>query len=359
MNESLHMLKRLTDATGVPGNEGEVRQLMREYLEPHVESFEQDGLGSLFGQVTGDTEGPRVMIAGHMDEVGFMVTRIEEGGFLRFQALGGWWNQVLLAQRMDVVTRSGEKIPGVIGAKPPHVLPLEARKKPVEIKDMFLDIGATSKDEVAEWGIRPGDTVVPHCEFTVMKNENFLMAKAWDNRIGCAIAIEAAKRLKEESFPGVVFTGATVQEEVGLRGAVTAANLIQPDVAIAVDTGIPSDTPGMTPAEGLSKLGDGVQVIFFDATTVTNPRLVDLIVDVAKENDIKYQLDLTPGGGTDAGRFHLSGIGMPAIALTVPVRYLHTNVSIIHKDDYEAAIELVVALTKRLDHETVQWLKEG
>ncbi|MDE0562237.1 M42 family metallopeptidase [Exiguobacterium sp. B2(2022)] len=341
MNESLHMLKRLTDATGVPGNEGEVRQLMREYLEPHVESFEQDGLGSLFGRVTGNAEGPRVMIAGHMDEVGFMVTRVEEGGFLRFQALGGWWNQVLLAQRMDVVTRSGEKIPGVIGAKPPHVLPLEARKKPVEIKDMFLDIGATSKDEVAEWGIRPGDTVVPHCEFTVMKNENFLMAKAWDNRIGCAIAIEAAKRLKEEAFPGVIYTGATVQEEVGLRGAVTAANLVQPDVAIAVDTGIPSDTPGMTPAEGLSKLGDGVQVIFFDA------------------NDIKYQLDLTPGGGTDAGRFHLSGIGMPAIALTVPVRYLHTNVSIIHKDDYEAAIELVVALTKRLDHETVQWLKEG
>ena len=213
MNEQLHMLKRLTDATGVPGNEKEVRSLMREYLEPHAEAFHQDGLGSLFAEHKGAGEdAPRVLIAGHMDEVGFMVTKIDEKGFLRFQPLGGWWGQVLLAQRMNIVTSSGEVIPGVIGAKPPHVLPPEARNKPVDIKDMFIDIGASSKEEVDGWGIRPGDTVVPHCEFTVMKNENFLMAKAWDNRIGCAIAIEAIKRLKADGHPNTIFAGATVQE---------------------------------------------------------------------------------------------------------------------------------------------------
>jgi putative aminopeptidase FrvX len=174
MNEKLHMLKRLTDATGVPGNEKEVRSLMREYLEPHAEAFHQDGLGSLFGEhKCAGEDAPRVLIAGHMDEVGFMVTKIDEKPFLRFQPRGGWWGQVLLAQRMNIVTSSGEVIPGVIGANPPHVLPTEARNKSVVIKDMFIDIGASSKEEVDGWGIRPGNTVGPHSDFTVMKNEDF------------------------------------------------------------------------------------------------------------------------------------------------------------------------------------------
>lgn len=360
MNEQLHMLKRLTDATGVPGNEKEVRSLMREYLEPHAEAFHQDGLGSLFAEHKGASEdAPRVLIAGHMDEVGFMVTKIDEKGFLRFQPLGGWWGQVLLAQRMNIVTSSGEVIPGVIGAKPPHVLPPEARNKPVDIKDMFIDIGASSKEEVDGWGIRPGDTVVPHCEFTVMKNENFLMAKAWDNRIGCAIAIEAIKRLKADGHPNTIFAGATVQEEVGLRGAQTVAHLLKPSIAFAVDTGIPGDTPGMTDREALSKLGEGVQVIMFDATMIAHRGLIDFVTKVATEENIKYQLDLTPGGGTDAAKFHLSNTGVPSLALTVPIRYLHTNVSIMHKADFEAAVDLVVAVTKRLDAETVQAIYEG
>src|SRR5699024_6227583 len=161
------------------------------------------------------------MVAGHLDEVGFMVTRIDEKGFLFFQTIGGWWNQVMLAQRVTIMTKSGN-LTGVIGLKPPHILSAEARKKPVDIKKMFIAIGATSTEEAEDFGVRPGDAVVTYFEFTQMTNEKMLLAKAWDNRIGCAIAIDLLKQLQNESHPNTVYGVGTIQEEVGLRGAKTS-----------------------------------------------------------------------------------------------------------------------------------------
>lgn len=353
LDETLTMLKELTDARGIAGNEREAREVMEKYIAPYCDEISTDGLGSLIAQKTGETNGPKIMIAGHLDEIGFMVTQIDDKGFLRFQTVGGWWSQVMLAQRVTVVTANGD-ITGVIGSKPPHILSPEARKKPVDIKDMFIDIGASSKEEAKEWGVRPGDMVVPSFEFTVMKNEKMLLAKAWDNRIGCAIAIDVLKNLKDEKHGNVVYGVGTVQEEVGLRGAKTAANRIQPDIAIAVDVGIAGDTPGVSEKEAQAKIGEGPQIILYDASLVSHKGLRDFVTKTADELDIPYQFDAMPGGGTDAGATHLTGEGVPSIAITIATRYIHTHGAILHRDDYENTVKLITEVVKRLDRETAK-----
>lgn len=358
LDAQLQMLKELTDAKGIPGNEREPRDVMKKYIAPYADEIAQDGIGSLIAKKVGNENGPKIMVAGHLDEVGFMVTRIEDKGFLRFQTAGGWWEQVMLAQRVTVVTKNGD-IPGVVGSKPPHVLPAEERKKPVDKKDMFIDIGATSKEEAESWGIRPGDMIVPVCDFTVMKNPKFLMAKAWDNRIGCAIAIDVLKELKNAEHPNVVFGVGTVQEEVGLRGAQTSAHFIKPDIALTVDTGIPGDTPGMSERDALSKLGQGPQVIVYDASMVAHKGLLDFITGIAEEKGIPFQFDFVPGGGTDSGRIHLSGNGVPSVSITIATRYLHSAASIIHRDDYENAVKLLVEVIKQLDSDKAKEITFG
>ncbi|QPC47177.1 M42 family metallopeptidase [Mangrovibacillus cuniculi] len=352
-NETLTMLKELTDANGVPGNERAAREVMKKWIAPYATEIETDGLGSLIAKKIGEENGPKIMVAGHLDEVGFMVTSITDKGFVRFQTVGGWWSQVMLAQRVTITTRSGEEITGVIGSKPPHILPPEARKKPVDIKDMFVDIGATSKDQVLEWGVRPGDMVTPYFEFTVMKNPDMLLAKAWDNRIGCAIAIDVLKQLKDEKHPNVVYGVGTVQEEVGLRGARTSASQIKPDIAFGVDVGIAGDTPGVTEKEALSKMGDGPQIVLYDASMVSHKGLRDYVTDVADELNIPYQFDAMPGGGTDSGAIHITANGVPSLSITIPTRYIHSNAAMLHKGDYEKAVKLIVEVIKRLDRKAV------
>lgn len=346
------MLKDLTDAKGIPGNEKEPREVMKQYITPFADEVESDGLGSLIAKKTGAENGPKIMISGHLDEVGFMITQIDDKGFLRFQTVGGWWSQVMLAQRVTIVTSKGD-ITGVIGSKPPHILSAEARKKPIDIKDMFIDIGASNREEALEWGVRPGDMAVPYFEFTVMNNEKMLLAKAWDNRIGCAIAIDVLRNLQGEDHQNIVYGVGTVQEEVGLRGAKTAANKIQPDIAIAVDVGIAGDTPGITEKEAQSKMGEGPQIILYDASMVSHKGLRELITDVADELNIPYQFDAIPGGGTDAGSIHLAAEGAPSIAMTIATRYIHSHAGILHRDDFENAVKLITEVIKRLDRETV------
>src|SRR4051794_13574731 len=269
LDDTLLMLKELTDAKGIPGNEKEPREVMKKYIAPYADEITSDNLGSLIAKKIGDENGPKIIVTGHLDEVGFMITQIDKKGFLKFQTVGGWWNQVMLAQRVTISTRKGD-ITGIIGSKPPHILSPEARKKPYEIKDMFIDIGASSKEEAEEWGVRPGDMVVPYFEFTVMNNEKMLLAKAWDNRIGCAIAIDVMKKLKEENHPNTVYGVGTIQEEVGLRGARTSAQAIQPDIAFAVDVGIAGDTPGVSERDAMGKMGAGPQIILYDASMVSH-----------------------------------------------------------------------------------------
>lgn len=353
LDETLTMLKELTDAKGIPGNEREPRQVMEKFIAPFADKIEYDNLGSLMAEKVGDANGPKIMVAGHLDEVGFMISKIDDKGFLSFQTVGGWWSQVMLAQRVTIVTRKGDTITGVIGSKPPHILTADARKKAVDVKDMFIDIGASSKEEAMEWGVLPGDMVVPHFEFTVMNNEKLLLAKAWDNRIGCAIAIDVLKGLKEEKHPNIVYGVGTVQEEVGLRGAKTATAKVKPDIGFAVDVGIAGDTPGITSKESTSKMGAGPQIILFDASMVSHKGLRDFVIDTAEENNIPYQFEMIPGGGTDAGSMHISLNGVPALSIGIATRYIHSHAGILHRDDYENTVKLIVEVIKKLDRDAV------
>src|SRR5690625_480351 len=220
--ETKELFKTLTELQGAPSDEHHVREFMMKELEKYADDVIYDNLGGVFGVKEG--HGPTVMVGGHMDEVGFMVTQITKNGMIRFQTLGGWWNQVLLAQRVQIMTEEGPII-GVIGSIPPHILTDKQRKKPMEVKNMLIDIGADDKEDVERIGVKPGDTIVPICPFTPMANEKKILAKAWDNRYGCGLAIELLKELQDEKVPNELYSGATVQEEVGLSGARSAANI--------------------------------------------------------------------------------------------------------------------------------------
>jgi len=351
-DRTLEFLKELVDAHGVPGFEEDVAQVMRKHMKG-VGELSRDRLGSFICEKPGDAKGPKVMLAGHLDEVGFLVKSVTKEGFVKFLPLGGWWGHVVLCQRLIIKTRKGDVL-GVVGSKPPHELRDEDRKKVIEIKDMYIDVGATSDWDVKKkLDIRPGDAIVPDSSFTVMANPNLLLAKAWDNRIGCALAAETARRLVGKKHPNTLYAVATVQEEVGLRGAQTSAQKIQPDVAFALDVGIAHDTPG---TEGDEKLGGGPLMVVYDSSSIPNRRLRDLVIDTAAEMEIPLQFEAIERGGTDAGRIHLVGEGVPSISMGVPARYIHSHVSIIDRRDYEATVTLLMALVQRLDAKTVSAL---
>ncbi|HLR22428.1 MAG TPA: M42 family metallopeptidase [Pseudogracilibacillus sp.] len=350
--DTLNMFQTLTELQGAPGNEKRVRDYMTGELKKYSDEIINDNLGSVFGIKKG--KGPRVMVAGHMDEVGFMVTQITENGMIRFQTLGGWWNQVMLAQRVQVMTKEGI-IPGVIASTPPHLLTPEQRKKPMEVKEMLIDIGADDREDAKKIGVEPGDAILPVCPFTPMANEKKILAKSWDNRYGCGLSIELLKELQHDTLPNELYSGATVQEEVGLRGAQSAANMIKPDIFYALDASPANDTTGDKDAFG--QLGEGALVRIFDRTMITHHGMRDFVLDTAKTNDIPYQYYISQGG-TDAGRVHTSGDGVPSAVIGICSRYIHTAASMIHVDDYAAAKELIVNLVKNTDQSAVDTIRQ-
>lgn len=350
------LLIDLTSARGVPGNEEEVREIFKAYAKPFADEILFDGIGSVIAKHGQDENAPKIFISGHMDEVGFMVTKITEKGFIEFQTLGGWWSQVMLAQQVEIKTSEGRLIHGVIGCKPPHVLTPEARKQPYDIKDMFIDVGATSQEEVKGWGVRPGDMITPYIEYKRLNDTKYLLAKAWDNRVGTAVALRVLENLATEGHNNQLYAGSDVMEEVGLRGARTSTYLVNPDIAFALDTGTAGDTPGMTAKEADSVLGKGPQILIFDASMVPHKKLLNFVVKVAEELEIPFQYAVIAGGGTDAGQMHLTRKGVPSLAITVPVRYLHSHTSVIHEDDYLNTVKLVTEVVRRLDRKTVDEL---
>jgi putative aminopeptidase FrvX len=355
MFDRLQMLRELTSAPGVPGYEHKVRPVIARYLNSDV-TVSSDRLGSIIAEKRGSSAKPRIMLAGHMDEIGFLIKFIEDDGFLRFQTLGGWWENVMLAQRVTVVTRDVE-ISGVIGARPPHVLSDEEEKQMAEKRDMFIDIGAASREEASAWGVRPGDFAVPESEFRVMKNPKLLMAKAWDDRIGCAVFIEVLRELSGIEHPNTVYGVGTVLEEIGLRGAQTAAQIIEPDIGIALETTVAGDAPGHNATDSMSHLGKGPAVLIYDHSLVPSVGLREFIIGVASETGIPLQLDIMPGGGTDAARMQVQGAGAPSIVMGVPARYIHSHSGIIHRDDYDMTVRLLVEMMKRLDEDTVSAIR--
>ncbi|SFE95567.1 Putative aminopeptidase FrvX [Alteribacillus iranensis] len=352
--ETMSMFKTLTELPGAPGFEHEVRKFVRNELEKYSDKIIQDKLGSIFGVKKGEEKGPKVMVAGHMDEVGFMVTSINKKGLIRFEPLGGWWSQVLLAQRVEVFTENGPVV-GVVGSTPPHLLNENQRKKPMPLNKMYIDIGADDKEDAERIGIRPGQQILPICPFTPMANDKKILAKAWDNRYGVGLAIELMKELQDQSLPNVLYSGATVQEEVGLRGAATAAHMIQPDIFYALDASPANDAVGGQNAFG--HLGKGALLRIFDRTMVTHRGMREFVLDTAESNNIPYQYFVSQGG-TDAGRVHIANEGIPSAVIGVCSRYIHTAASILHVDDYAAAKELVVKLVKNTDQSTLEQIRK-
>jgi endoglucanase len=282
-----------------------------------------------------------------------MVKQITKEGFIKFLTLGGWFDQVLLGQRVLVKTRKGD-VTGVIGAKPPHLLSPEERTKVVTRKEMYIDVGASSEDEVKEIGVQIGDPVIPCADFVSLANGKTYMSKAFDDRIGVALIISALQELQDRSHPNTVFGAATVMEEVGLRGATTSVEAIQPDVAIILESDIAGDVPGIKPEESAIKLGSGPTVLVYDARMIPNLKLRDLVLDVAKEIGVNMQLSSIEGGATDGGIIHLFKTGVPTVVIAVPARHIHSDSSIIHRKDYDDAVKLLVALISRLDKKQVE-----
>ena len=354
MDRTEALLKRLTEASGVPGYESEVRALIRGELADIVK-VEQDRIGSIICRKAGSHDAPKIMLAAHMDEIGFMVKQITKEGYLRFVPLGGWWEQVMLAQRVVIKTSKGD-VPGVLGAKPPHILTPDERNKVVDKKEMYIDIGATSREEVVAAGIRPGDPIVPVSAFQPLASGKTYMGKAWDDRVGCALFIQTIQQLALESHPNAVYGVGTVQEEVGLRGAKTTAYVVEPDVAIILESDIAYDVPGMKQEEPPVVLGKGPSLLLYDAGMIPNTRLRDLTIQTAEEQSIPIQFSSMEGGRTDGGMIHLHNEGVPTIVMGVAARHIHSHAGIIHRDDYDNLLKLLVALVKKLDARTVKGL---
>ncbi|WP_433750624.1 M42 family metallopeptidase [Falsibacillus pallidus] len=348
----MDLLKELTEAYGTSGFEGAIRKIMHREIEKTGAKILTDHMGSIVGEKSGTAKDVKIMLAGHMDEVGFMVKEITKDGYLYFAPLGGWWDQVLLAQRVKIITEKKE-FTGVIGSKPPHILTPEERSKVYPMKEMFIDIGAKSRDMVREWGIQVGDPVLPICPFEILPDNDTILSKAMDNRAGCYLALETLKGLQGVQHPNTVFAGATVQEEVGLRGAATLPHVMDPDIAIALDMGVSKDDPSHK-GEKTVALGKGALITFLDSSMIPNTRFRNFIIETAEKNNIPYQIDLMLGGGTDAGKFHMHKSGIPSIVLGVPTRYMHSHVSMASKQDLENTVKLLIAIVQGLDKQTVQ-----
>jgi putative aminopeptidase FrvX len=349
--KAVSLLRELTEAHSVSGHEDEVRAIFVDELESCGE-LSADRNGSVFCEV-GDA-GPRVLVAGHMDEVGFLVQNITPDGFIQFLGIGGWWEHNLLSQRVEILTRGGEKVLGVVASRPPHFLPEAQRRQVMAMDQMFIDVGAESRRDVVEnFGISLGDPIAPVSAFTALAKEDHFMAKAFDNRVGMAGTIQAGKILAESSHPNRLILCGTVQEEVGLRGAKTAANFSKPDVAIILEGPPADDTPGFSRADCQGRLGGGVQIRLYDPSAITNPRLARLAIETARAEGIPHQVTVRRSGGTDAGSFHLANEGVPSIVLGVPARYIHSHNAIIDVNDYLHLVSLTIALVRRLDQDTV------
>ena len=332
----MELLKRLSEAPGIPGREEAIRVIVREALSAHVDEINVDRLGNVIAHKRG--AGPKVVVAGHMDEIGFLVSHVdEETGFLRIEPVGGFDARTLIAHRVTVHAKGGAMC-GLIGTKPVHVLTEEERKKVPEMKDLFVDVGLSGKESNEQ--VRVGDPVTLVQTFDEIGD--MVTGKALDDRLGVYVGIEAVRRLAKEHQADVYFV-ATVQEEVGLRGARTSAFAVAPDIGVALDVTLACDIPGVAAHEQITRLGKGVAIKVKDSASISHPGLVQFLVGLAEERKIQYQLEIMPRGGTDAGAIQPAREGVAVVTISVPTRYVHTVVETAHKADIEGAINLLVA----------------
>ncbi|HJJ52790.1 MAG TPA: M42 family metallopeptidase [Methanocorpusculum sp.] len=331
------LLEKLSNANGISGAEGAVAKIIRDEVAPYVDEITTDRMGNLVAIKKGDDF--KIMLAAHMDEIGLMVQYIDEKGFIRFVGVGGWYNPVLVSQRVILHGEKGD-VPGVLGMKPPHVMEEADRKKPIELANLFIDVGAHSAEEVEAMGITVGTTVTIDRDYQPLAG-TVVTGKALDNRVGCAMLIGALKEMETKHTIYAVFT---VQEEVGLKGAKTAAFSLNPDVAVATDVTIPGDSPGIERRKAPVFMGEGPVVVMVSASGrghLADPRMVDWLKKTAKKHDIKIQLEVGDGGNTDASAINFERGGIPSVPVSVPARYIHSPVEVIDLKDLQGAIELL------------------
>jgi putative aminopeptidase FrvX len=337
------LLRKLSNAHGVSGSEGSVYSVIKKELRGHVDEIHEDPLGNLIATKKGNKFS--VMLAAHMDEIGMMVKYIDEKGFIRFVALGGWYGPTLYNQRV-VLHGAGGPCYGVIGGKPPHMMDEEERKKGVKIDDMFIDVGAVNREEVEHLGIAVGTPITIDREFRELAN-NRVTGKAFDNRAGVAMLIRTLQTVKS---PLTIYGVFTVQEEVGLKGARTSAFTLDPDCAIATDVTIPGDHPGIEMKDAAVEMGKGPVITIVDSSgrgLIADRRIVKWLTDTAEAEGITVQMEVGSGGTTDATAIYLTKGGIPSTTISPPTRYIHSPVEVLDVRDIEAGVELLVAALKK------------
>ena len=322
------ILKTLAELPGISGRETAVRRYLKDTLSAYADSVRTDAMGNLIFFKKG-TSDKNLLFCAHMDEVGLMVHYIDERGFLRFVTVGGIDPRTLLAQRVRVQTKNGPLL-GVIGTKPAHITTEADRAKALGVKELFIDVGLPGAE--VKKRVEIGDFAVldrPYEEF----GDGLICAKALDNRAGVFVLAELVKVLKKPFYN--VYAVFTVQEEVGLRGATTAAFGVEADLALCLDTTGAADIPGCAPQDYICALGQGVGITALDARTITNPVLFDALKTLCRKNNIRSQVRIAPRGGNDAGAVHLAKTGVPTCGLSIPTRNIHSNVEIVSKSDIE------------------------
>src|SRR3954466_13852070 len=354
-DRTVELLQKITDAAGAPGFEEPIRKVMLDAMKPFASSIAFDGLGSILA--TQGASGPRIMVDAHMDELGGVIRRVTPRGLLTMQMLGGWLDQALVDQRWTIIGSKGP-VHAVTGIRDVHVVPPDERTRVYSRDSLFLDVGAMNEAEVAAMGIGPGDPVVPDAPFAVMNGTQNYLAKAWDDRVGCGVVIEAMRRLATLPHPNQIVWTITTQEEIGLRGAHTAADVVKPELAIAIEGGITGDVFPGHPEETQVRLGAGPGIFLYDSSALPNRKLTQLIKRTAAEKGLPLQQDLVQGYGDDSAELQKSNGGLPTVNLVVPVRYTHSHNGIMNRRDFDQMVDLLVALLQKLDAATVAKIRD-
>jgi len=349
------LLRRLSDVFGVSGFEDEVREVFKEELSGFTDIF-YDGIGSIICKKRGRKKGPKVMLAAHLDELGLLVQHITDRGLIRFVPLGNWSPQVLYGQKFLIRSKKG-LVPAVISTLPYHFWKKGERDRLIPFDEMTLDCGARSLEEARErFGIEPGDPIVPDVKSQEFGDGEYLLGKGFDDRAGCAQIIECLKAVKDIELPNTLFGVGTCQEEIGIRGAFTTARIVEPDVCIVLEGSPADDTILARPDAVQGALGRGPQIRYYDPSMIPNPKLGDLVKNLAIEEGIPYQIAVRTGGATDGAIIHKSNFGVPSIVLGTAVRYAHAPYGIISIEDFENTLKLLIELVQRLDSKTVKKL---
>jgi putative aminopeptidase FrvX len=337
-------LEKLCNACGVTGREEEVRNLMVKFLKPFSDKVVVDKMENVVALKKGKKTAPKVMLAAHMDEIGLMVKTITKEGFLQFAKMGGIDDRILLAQKVIVYTKDGP-LDGIVGSKPPHIQKEEERKKIVAFDELFIDIGAESKEDAAKKGAKVGDAIGFDQKYKKISDDT-VIAKALDDRVGCAVMIETLKLLQETDC--TIYAVGTVQEEVGLRGAGTAAFSIDPDIGIALDVTVAGDVPGVREFDTSIKMGKGPALTVTDSGLITHPKVLRLLLETAEENKIPYQLETGLMGSTDAARIAMTREGVPSGNVAIGTRYIHSPIGMLSLKDAENSAKLTAAAVQRI-----------